>query len=660
MEDFVLLATVDGHLYAVSRDDGVERWHLQVDQPTVETTHHRRNHSNVGDPGHHPLDDYIWAVEPTVDGPIYVWMPSSHGAGLASTGFTMRDMVDKLSGYASKDPPVVYTGDKKTTMVSLDAATGRVMKYFGQGASKIDPQGATCPFPNDFDTDNEECNNAGIITLSRTEYTVNIHREDNGDPIATLRYSEWGPNNFDHDLHKQYHETSNIRYLGSRYDGKLYTIDKSDRASSGLEFSVPVARVFELARPNDAPKGSNPELVLLPQPRPPARDTATQMRRISSVFLNHTESGNWVAMSGLSYPLILDAPSAPINSRDDMHLVDSATFGEDVFTEALVGNHYVASAPGDRQSFHDDSSPFLSLPPAGFSSEGRNFGSDVEDNSSAPLVGQARPNTWSGYAAYAADRLVDLVTNPISAVLLLVFAIWYAVRIAGKAGATTVIDPGIASSGAVSVTVPPEAVVERGEVTIQTTEPKLDPVPVGDAPSQEPLKEKAAHEAADGQDAQATPEIHLLDGESSEKPKKKHHRGARGGVKHRKKKQGQAQFPQDKALSDGEAIQEQIKNIVSEDTTPQPDMRTIPSDPGDISAGEFEINGLRVNMDKQLGMGSNGTVVFSGTFHGREVAVKRMLSVFYDVAYQETKLLLESDNHPNGRCPMMSGHHLLY
>jgi serine/threonine-protein kinase/endoribonuclease IRE1 len=40
-------------------------------------------------------------------------------------------------------------------------------------------------------------------------------------------------------------------------------------------------------------------------------------------------------------------------------------------------------------------------------------------------------------------------------------------------------------------------------------------------------------------------------------------------------------------------------------------------------------------------------MVFEGEFDGRKVAVKRMLIQFFDIASQETKLLKESDDHPN-------------
>ncbi|KAI8874918.1 kinase-like protein, partial [Backusella circina FSU 941] len=51
--------------------------------------------------------------------------------------------------------------------------------------------------------------------------------------------------------------------------------------------------------------------------------------------------------------------------------------------------------------------------------------------------------------------------------------------------------------------------------------------------------------------------------------------------------------------------------------------------------------------EKVLGYGSHGTVVYKGKFDGRDVAVKRLLLDFYDVALKEVKLLQESDDHPN-------------
>lgn len=74
---------------------------------------------------------------------------------------------------------------------------------------------------------------------------------------------------------------------------------------------------------------------------------------------------------------------------------------------------------------------------------------------------------------------------------------------------------------------------------------------------------------------------------------------------------------------------------------------TVPNDMSSVTGPIIRMGNIEVNTDEQLGTGSNGTLVFAGKFDGREVAVKRMLIQFYDIASQETRLLRESDDHPN-------------
>ena len=64
-------------------------------------------------------------------------------------------------------------------------------------------------------------------------------------------------------------------------------------------------------------------------------------------------------------------------------------------------------------------------------------------------------------------------------------------------------------------------------------------------------------------------------------------------------------------------------------------------------AGDVETIGqLEISKDV-IGYGSHGTVVYKGVFHGRPIAVKRLLVDFYDIAHHEVDLLLKSDHHPN-------------
>jgi serine/threonine-protein kinase/endoribonuclease IRE1 len=136
------------------------------------------------------------------------------------------------------------------------------------------------------------------------------------------------------------------------------------------------------------------------------------------------------------------------------------------------------------------------------------------------------------------------------------------------------------------------------------------------------------------------------------KEKKKAHRGRRGGVKHKKGRAGST----DGGSQDGSTpktqptIDDAVKDAqnMGPQTKLEPDIITVTSDPQEVSGPIIKIASLEVNTEKLIGTGSNGTMVFEGKFDGREVAVKRMLIQFFDIASQETKLLRESDDHPNG------------
>ncbi|KAL7628492.1 bifunctional endoribonuclease/protein kinase ire1 [Parahypoxylon ruwenzoriense] len=661
VEDYILLATVDGHLYAVNRESGDERWHLQVEQPIVETIHHRPNSSFLDDQenrDHHPLDDYVWAVEPTHNGALYVWTPSGFGSGLMSTGFTMKQLVEDFGSYAVQNPPVVYTGHKKTTMITLDAATGRVLKWFGQAGSQVD-QSATCYPPNGrfVDSDSQECSDSGTITLSRTEYAVTIHRLDDGREIATLRYAEWGPNNFDSDLHQQYRATQDNRYFTSQHDGKVYALAHPTGATSfALQFSVPVARVFDIARPEDAPPGSNPELVLLPQPTPPVRDEDSARARSHSVFLNQTESGSWYAMSGWSYPLIVDAPAARISHRNRWDSENSwDTLNTASAGASLVGTHILGNARSVPQ--WPQSLP-PSLPSRPFPEE-----SDNDDNESAVPSPFPDPESESTSLVnrvgtipqYAADKTLDFLMNPILFPVLIYLLFRYykdLIRWSKRQFRSREYSDALpyVSSTDPSATPPLEIVTDEARMLGLESVEKLPEPP---ASAQVGGSEKTVRTATtifepEAVEADGEREQQQTEGESPEK-KKKAHRGRRGGVKHRKgakKQRDVSENPGDRVSSDaGEGIPG-LQNV-GVPSKLEPNVVTINNDPEDVSGPIVKIGGIEVNQDEQLGMGSNGTIVFAGKFHGRDVAVKRMLTQFWDIATQETQLLLESDHHPN-------------
>uniref|UniRef100_A0A0A9CZI1 non-specific serine/threonine protein kinase n=1 Tax=Arundo donax TaxID=35708 RepID=A0A0A9CZI1_ARUDO len=71
----------------------------------------------------------------------------------------------------------------------------------------------------------------------------------------------------------------------------------------------------------------------------------------------------------------------------------------------------------------------------------------------------------------------------------------------------------------------------------------------------------------------------------------------------------------------------------------------------DNSALTDSLDGRRIGKlyvsNKEIGRGSNGTVVFEGSYDGRQVAVKRLLRSHNDIAEIETRNLIVSDRDPN-------------
>lgn len=665
VEDFVLLATVDGDLYASDRKTGTELWHLEVDQPMIETKHHRAN-SSILDDDYHPIDHYIWAVEPSRDGGLYVWSPESN-AGLVRTSFTMKRLVEELAPFADEDPPVVYTGDKKTTLITVDAATGRVLKWFGSSGSHIN-QAESCLRPNTlYNINSDECSSTGTITLGRTEYTVGIQRRD-GQPIATLKYAEWGPNNYDNDLYHQYHSSLDGRYISSQSDGKIYAFDYNEARKSSPKFShkfpAPVARVFDVCRPWDAPSGSNPELVVLPQPPMPSQDQEIAHVRSNSIFLNLTESGSWYAMSGRAYPLIIDAPMAKIAQAD---LLDSGFSFESMrpgdLPKALVGMHYLeASRPAGKQP---------ATLPAGAILDGYK---DQDHESYLPVFVPGDPldigiiDKVKTLPRSAINSILDFISNP---TLLLVFIVaiianeqklrrayqrfrrgeleWSPFTVTNE-GFLSVNDPDddsqkheSSASASERTQGPGPDVRVQPDATVKETredQPSLKPDPQEERPVESLSTEAKAPEVG-------------TNGASQEK-KKKAHRGRRGGVKHRKGKAREVSQSQGDE-SPAKPLDEAVDAIINAEDEPQspsfePNVLTVqPNDMQGVGQPVVRMGNIEVNTGEQLGSGSNGTLVFAGKFDGRDVAVKRMLIHFYDIASQETKLLRESDDHPNGK-----------
>ncbi|TVY81727.1 Serine/threonine-protein kinase ppk4 [Lachnellula suecica] len=650
VEDFVLLATVDGTLYATDRITGNHRWSFTNEKPMVETKHYRRARSEVEeDYDAASMDDYMWIVEPSRDGSLYLYRPpGGPNPGLVNTGHTMKNLVENLAPHGSEDPPVMYTGEKKTQMMTVDANTGTFLKYFGSQAALFDGQGNCLNqgFPV------EECTKNSTLTIGRTEYTVGIQDRNDGHQIATLKFFEWSPNTYDDDLQRQYHTTPDSRYVYTSHDGGYTGVDhgfigSNDQPRRMFHHSVPspVVRVFDVARPWQSDK-INPDLIILPQPLPPLNglDIPSSNQLASSIVLNHTDDGSWFAMSGSSYPMAVDGSRQAeiMQKKLTPHPWDLLNNSE--LTESLVGRHSIDQNP----------ERFLTISPPGGDIDEKQV--DLADDNAPALV--ADPTILEQVQklpGIAAHNLRDFVMNPMSGFILLAFILSYQRQIRAWVGRYS----GNKHGESMLESPIPSKATEVGQLPKIPENEVLETPAIEAAVEAEPaLTDEAAtakeEVAADGKDAQIPPVTVLGPEDPAPTPKRKSRRGQRGGVKH--KKGGKGAFKEDSSHSqDGtlpkppQTVEEVVRDVqkLGEPPKLEPDIHTVANDPSEVSGPILRMGALEVNTEKLIGTGSNGTMVFEGNFDGREVAVKRMLIQFFDIASQETKLLRESDDHPN-------------
>lgn len=667
VEDFVLLATVDGSIHARDRKTGAPRWELQVENPMVETTYYPQNSSN-GESRKGGYD-FMWIVEPSRDGDIYVY--NQFAKGLQKLHLTVKQLAEDMSPYESVDPAVVYNAEKKTKLYTIDAATGRITKVFGNGSS-FGKSFQSCPKATGLQAvDEEECAPSAAFVLGRTEYTITIQNRDTTEPICTLVYSEWGPNNRDEDLHSQYSATMDQKYVYSLHDGRIFGLDYSQMADKQKSYtqklSSPVARVFDVARPlgMDEP---DPQLIVLQQPNRPVYNELNPNAFIdrNRIFVNHTEAGGWFALSENTYPLVTGR--AQLAQCYDQYWLESKALGPaDSMTrlrEAFVGVH-------DISEYEPWQGSGLTLPAPS---------SEPQVVDGAPITVDAEAPASPSLSIIGKSRIIgsaaENATDIIIAVIILVVASFLSInrRTLGKLAKQTldikkhfpVTDPALSS-------LPSTPIVSQAPWSKEPLTPPLDqgdlipeevsnvvhpisPSPTPSAPFVTPPRSRSGSLEEDRGRTDASYNVRFMEhspapenGDVANSPqpvKKKARRGVRGGTKHKKKrsssKHDQSEAAEEPFLDSIRIAPEPVVDTAVQKVNGISMVETSASGGTVIQIGHLQLDTLQV-----LGRGSHGTIVYKGSFDGREVAVKRMLVDFFDIASHEVSLLQESDSHPN-------------
>ncbi|KMU91890.1 serine/threonine-protein kinase/endoribonuclease IRE1 [Coccidioides immitis H538.4] len=654
VEDFVLLATVDGTIHARDRKTGGPRWALEVpSSPMVETIYHAAaaaasSSSPNGTSGLRRDDDFLWIVEPTRDGNLFVYNPGPNGRGLHRLGLTVKMLVDETP-YSGSDPPVTYTARKETTLYTVDARTGAILRVFSSRGST--PPDQTCRRLNEFGSiDEGECESTGTLTLGRIEYTVTVQDTDSGLPICTIKYAEWAPNTRDADLQSQYFRTMDERHIYSMHDGVIFGFDHSkvDGRRYTQKFSSPVARVFDVARPLTMETPDTP-LVLLAQPPPDDDYSATGIEgREARVFVNCTETGGWYAMSELSYPLVTGRAKRAEGYNARFHPKDKGLTSLSLSQQraALVGVHSLARA----SNHFDRTVPSISGPPADRSNDTPR---ELVEEQPEKLPAPATPRDQQlGYIQELAKQKLDL-KNIISLDTP-----------APPATPTSILKRSPRQQPIDDLRPEPS---ELPAIEIEAEDSVSETVPVERSVTPRPAtpfnEDPGAAETVDDNPSllqpQGTPRVRIVensneddvdevDGPAARSPEKKSkaRRGRRGGQAHKRRKKPAPANEEDQ--NPGDEATPRRNQVPSQSSLRAELSRTRTQSTEMLEAdGSIRIGQLKVYTDTVLGHGSHGTVVYKGSFDGRHVAVKRMLVEFYDVAAHEVGLLQESDDHNN-------------
>ncbi|KAI4608506.1 hypothetical protein J4E80_009130 [Alternaria sp. BMP 0032] len=671
VEDFVLLATVDGHMHARDRYNGEEIWELSG-RPMLETIY------NVSEDRPGPQhQSFVWIVEPREDGALYLLTPGPHPQ-LQHLGVTVKQLAESAP-YSSDDPdlPVVYNVEKKTFMLLVDAASGIVKQSFTPGGNFPYDDSCAPDSKNFFTTRERDCR--GVIDIGQTQYTITIHNKKTNELICTLKYAEWNPNSRDKDLQSQYDQTLDKQYIYTMYNGEVIAFDykrprSHQRPLYRQRLPYPVARVFDVARPlND--QSSEPPLVLLPQPAGPifSEDKANH------VLLNTTESGAWYALSEVNYPAVTDgAPDASCYKQDQVSYEwDSAYLLPD--KSSLIGVHRLDYRIPSQQAQLPGIPATTYYPTLNDQAVSNQPETSHREQHQPPTI-DATAQTQDRMASMkllvfflAAGLFVGASVKP----TLRESCLSHLKRLLHSAKAKLPPAPVPASAEPQVQAVEEEALPLIVDENLVSEKPMVGTVAKADiaAPVAEEVKEKkVTFDVPDDEDEDLAPlsrtttversppaEDEVLPGtplnvdaqpmtsstddvsqDSSAAPttpkKKKAHRGRRGGRKLSKNQQ--------KEEDEVNRIVDAAKQLEVGPSL-QPDELTVSG--GDVqNVSEIKrIGKLTIDQDRLLGNGSGGTFVFEGKWKEVKVAVKRMLPQYFGLAEQEVKLLQNSDPHPN-------------
>lgn len=692
LADFLLVGTIDGSLHARDRQTGMELWSIPGASPlvTVSSAEVLQQDRNLQDES-----EITWIVEPLGDGILYYFMPST---GLHRLPVSIKQLVLE-SPFAIHGDDKIYTGSRQTTLYSINASTGAIIKVYGdkvglgKAECKVRTSFASESMDLDYDDDDEyfgmndgEENGTFMIgrtgeldadimgrcfILTKVDYHLEIHGKN--ETIWNVTYSTWGPNNMDGDLATQYVSSPDSLYVTPVHNSSILALSTDKRTKKPARWvgSVPamVVTVFDVLKSTSKPQTE--PLMLLPQPQYPS---SSQSQFVgpnldpSGTYIERTKEGQWFALSGTYFPSLVG--SAPVakwcnghrdyKTKEEMwlsvvgvHPMSLADW-QSTTSEGNVPGGYVPGISGPAPPLGIEGPPTSMIgfhPQPDSVLDHRSNQNQVDKYRGNHYFGRQRPDQASkpsplplaGPPPHQQEKDFQISPwwNLISRLVenLMTLAIVVAATVAAARFGWL---PQLTE-----LLVLLNSRQRSTEKAHESEETKAEPPTSQVAKVQSNVtttttttttnEENDTNEILTDKEKITTDEKNITIVE----PDTQQQQQAKSPEK-RKRKRGSRGGKKNKSAS-AKAEQQQNEETVETNGTASVANNNAPQD----SVAGLAMANIEFNDKDVVGLGSHGTVVFKGTFAGRPAAIKRMVMSFCDIASQEVDALQESDDHPN-------------
>lgn len=627
----LLIATdIEGGLHALSRDTGEVVWTLEAEESLVAV---QSNYSTESEDT--TEDSIVWIVEPYGDGNLYMF---NKDIGLNKLPVSISHLVLQ-SPFALNGDDKVYTGLRKSSLYTIDLSSGDILAVYG---STPNIQTEFCS------EDKADCSDAFV--LGKTTYELTIHSKDN--TYWNVTYSTWGPNNVDIDLAMQNKIPLDGTYIAPFHDSTLLAIDIHSKVAQWVsQLPHTVVNVFDVLRQFKLDDSTRPYIVVPHPLKPP--DEFTDLKN-EGTYLDMTQNGSWYAMSSEFYPsLVRSAPTSRYSMSErwrSPHFLSSPLH----FNTALIGVHL----PTRSENEFDSTGSLIGYPtnfPQQYPLRQDNNFETTMTNELGLYTPPASKSTWIGLPS-SSTPLLEIDASPrlnkgffdtafgnflyrclenLMMIVFLVGSVYIAIRLQWLPSLNVLLRNNGLELKELEIATFEVSKTPDYEVKVTPSQESKITIDVekNDDPKENDTSNTLVDESAMNANMKKEVKIveppleELVSHENGGAGLKKRKRGSRGGKKSKKS--------------------QEIKDEESPDLTSAPSPPASSNDIVAVNGPAKETSDKLILTEDVLGYGSYGTVVFKGVFQGRDVAVKRMLIDFYDVASHEIGLLTESDDHPN-------------